>query len=320
MRGLVEIYLGLMRQIIGGTDIALEAIRDEIQISESLGGALHSRVVLGQALVHTVAGQLAPAAELARLVEIITEKAGITYMAGWGRYLQGASALRSHDLEAAIRHFTPARADPHVMHTRSAVDGLVGLAIAQQAIGKPDMAAETMSHLSAFARETRESEHMAIARSGRARLALAQDDIEAAVRWEHAFDGEGHAPTMLIWLENPMITQIRVLIEVGSTESLQKASHRLHRLRHELELLHNTSQLIDIGALQSLALNRQGRTNDALAALDQTITIAEPGGWIWPFVEAGPPMISLLERLVEQSSDGSTYARQLLATCRPVPR
>jgi hypothetical protein len=95
-------------------------------------------------------------------------------------------------------------------------------------------------------------------------LAFARDDVDAAARWAQTFDDEERpATTLFIWLENPVITWIRVLIEVGSPEGLERARHGLNRIRDELESIHNTCQLIDVAVLQSLALHRQGRSDEA---------------------------------------------------------
>jgi LuxR family maltose regulon positive regulatory protein len=300
--------------MIGNGRMAIEAIRNESRDSATPAAPWHSRVLLAQAFVHAVGGQLAPAAEQALRAETIATEAGIDYVTGWARYLQAASAFRSDDLEAAIRHLTPARADPYVMHTRSAIDALVGLALAEQAIERPDIADETMAQLLAFARATEDPEHLAIARSGQARLALARDDVDAAARWAQTFDDEAPpATTFFIWLENPAITWIRVLIEVGSPEGLERASHGVERMRDELESIHNTCQLIDVAVLRSLALHRQERSDDALEALARAVAMAEPGGCVRPFAEPGPTTVSLLERLVERGADHDSYARRLLA-------
>jgi LuxR family maltose regulon positive regulatory protein len=314
IRGLVEIYLAQARQMIGEGHQAVEALRDESGVRASPPAPLQSRVMLARAFVHSVAGHLAPAAEQALRAEIIARKAGIDYVAGWTRYLQGASAFRSSDLDEAIRHFAPARSDPYVMHTRSAIDALVALALAEQAADRPELADDTMAQLQAFARTTGDPEHLAVTRSGHARLALARGDVDGAARWAQSFDDEERpAATLFIWLENPVITWLRVLIEVGSAEELERAGHRLERLHDELGSIHNTSQLIDVAVLRSLALSRHGRTDDALDALARGVAMAEPGGCVRPFVEPGPGIVNLLERLAEDDADHDSYARRLLA-------
>ncbi len=49
-----------------------------------------------------------------------------------------------------------------------------------------------------------------------------------------------------------------------------------------------------------------------MKALKEAMILAEPGGWIRPFVEAGPVMASLLERLDAAGSEQS-YIQRLLA-------
>ena len=79
-------------------------------------------------------------------------------------------------------------------------------------------------------------------------------------------------------------------------------------LRQSTEALNNTYQTIELLVLQSLALERLGSADEALDVLRQAIKLAEPGGWVHPFVELGSPMAELLERLVD---------RKEVSDCRP---
>ena len=74
------------------------------------------------------------------------------------------------------------------------------------------------------------------------------------------------------------------------------------------------NRIIEIRALQALALDRQNRSGEALASLQEALEIAEPGGWLLPFVESGPPMARLLERLAERKgrSDFADRVRMAL--------
>ena len=53
----------------------------------------------------------------------------------------------------------------------------------------------------------------------------------------------------------------------------------------------NLSQNLRLTQSQQLVLTPQ---------LQQAIKLAEPGGWVYPFVESGQPMAKLLERLADQ--------------------
>jgi LuxR family maltose regulon positive regulatory protein len=105
---------------------------------------------------------------------------------------------------------------------------------------------------------------------------------------------------MLMWLEVPAITHLRIMVATGSRESLQQASELLETLRQSAEALHNTYQIIEILVLQCLALEKLGRVDEALEFLQQAIKLAEPDGWVRPFIESGRPIAELLERLAVQ--------------------
>jgi len=60
-----------------------------------------------------------------------------------------------------------------------------------------------------------------------------------------------------------------------------------------------------------MALEKLGRVDEALEVLQQVIKLAEPGSWVYPFVESGRPMAELLERLANQKGV-SDYPRFVL--------
>ena len=75
----------------------------------------------------------------------------------------------------------------------------------------------------------------------------------------------------------------------------------------------NTRQLIDILLLQSLVYQKQSQSDKALATLAGAITLAEPGGFIRPFLDLGPEMAGLLVRLSQRGVAPAYIARILAA-------
>ena len=82
------------------------------------------------------------------------------------------------------------------------------------------------------------------------------------------------------------------------------------------------------GDIAELNFDRQGESvnkfdqqtvtnlTEALDALEEAVAMAAPGGWVRPFVEAGPTMAGLLERLAGRS--GSTeQLHAILEALRP---
>jgi LuxR family maltose regulon positive regulatory protein len=115
-----------------------------------------------------------------------------------------------------------------------------------------------------------------------------------------------------MWLEAPLITQARCFIAEGSKRSLKAATESLRNLKQQCEEWRFTCQIIEIAVLQALALKKRGRADEALDALKDAVALAEPGGWIRPFVEAGQTMADLLMRLRQQNVSVD-YIERILA-------
>lgn len=315
MTGLIEIYAGLARQMIGQEETAIKELTETDLGGHSKRPEFLSRVALAQALIHTVSGELELAAMMSQRVEILSREIGIAYMIGWSHYLPACSHFRSNDLDSAMRLFARVVKRRYSTHTRAAIDSLVGLALTYQGIQRPDDANAMAQRLLEFAHETGDTAHLAVARSAQARIFLAQGDIERATGWVRSFNDAPNPPGIFIWLEVSAITQARVLVAIGTEASLLEAVELLDALRQATEALNNRCQTIEILVLQSLALEKQGLGGEALSVLGQALALAEPRGWIRPFVEPGPPLTVLLEKLPRGRAHDA-YVERILGALR----
>jgi len=100
----------------------------------------------------------------------------------------------------------------------------------------------------------------------------------------------------------PELTWVKVLLARGTTDSQQKADTLRQRLYDLLVDTHNTNWLIDVLALQALLHDSQGDETAAFEKLTESLALAEPGGFIRPFLDLGPPMFDLLNRLAKLKS------------------
>ena len=67
--------------------------------------------------------------------------------------------------------------------------------------------------------------------------------------------------------------------------------------------------------LQALSLQASSDTTQAVATLKQAIHFAEPGGFIQIFIDEGPLMAELLEKILESKIDvPHVYVKKLLST------
>ena len=62
----------------------------------------------------------------------------------------------------------------------------------------------------------------------------------------------------------------------------------------EGEVGYSNRRAIELHILKALASQAQGNGAEALAALEQALSLAEPGGYVRIFVDEGPPMAQLL--------------------------
>ncbi|MGB5709623.1 MAG: LuxR C-terminal-related transcriptional regulator [Waterburya sp.] len=295
-----EIYLGLTLYILGQKQKAINFYYGKLQ-QLSLREFLSTfRLMGGLFFTYMLSGQLSQAAETARQMKNIGEKNASLYAEMWGRYGQACTYLFTNKLESALANFSFIAERRYFMDTRPVIDSLVGLALTYQGLQQQDLAREKVKELVDFAWQTKDLNMLSIAHSAEARLALLQGDLLSAIEWERSFNEELHFPTMFCWLEVPAITQARVLVAVGSEQSLQSATKLLDELWKGTEALHYTCQMIQIGVLQVLALEKQGHRKKAFAVLKLVVTLAEPGGFMSPFLELGNPMANLLRRLYPQ--------------------
>jgi ATP/maltotriose-dependent transcriptional regulator MalT len=127
-----------------------------------------------------------------------------------------------------------------------------------------------------------------------ARLLLAHGRIADAVHWaaERGLDvsDEPGYPR-----EREYLVLVRVLLAQHAPERALGLLARLHALA---EAQGRTGSLIEIQALQAVALHAAGDQAAALGMLAEALTLGAPEGWLRVFVDEGPPMATLVHQLL----------------------
>ena len=296
-RGETEVFWALAGQMVGQKERVVQTLTNRLYYEQKPQAVRMTRLLAALVFVHLLSGDLIKAERAMHQLGNAAAESGNAYAERWTSYLLGYIRYFQNNLEDAAIHLERAVEGRYILHTAPAVDSLSGLTLTYQALGQPDKAAATLELLLEFARRTHDPAYITIAHSCQARLALLQGDQRSAVYWAQTEDPASGAGIMFYWMETPRITQCRALIAQDDSASLEEAAEKLQQYELENQATHNVRQLIEILPLLALARLRQGGRDEAMIILARAVELAEPGGWIRPFLELGPEMAGLLNGL-----------------------
>jgi LuxR family transcriptional regulator, maltose regulon positive regulatory protein len=231
------------------------------------------------------------------------------YQAGLAHLGIAQVLYERNQLEDALQHVTEASALGRQErwfreHER------VSSAWIHQALGEPDSARAAMNEACRLQASPEVSSLWYPAPSERARLLLAQGQPREAERWTDE-RGLTENDEVSYVRERDHLVLARVLLAQRQPE---QALGLLQRLHAQAMTQGRTGSLLELQALQALALDATGGRAAALAALAEALALACPEGYVRVFVDEGAPMASLLHRLAAAHRTGRA---PLPGTVRP---
>ena len=308
------LYLGLARSAVGQSAEVMQELEQSMAENPRASVSLQVHLLGAEVFVQLLAGELAPVPAVCARMRAVTGESDFDNLRAWGYILQGYSQLHRMELEAAIEMFVGATRYQYRFETKGTVDALAGLAMAHQLNGDSEAADNVSRRSWEYALESNDADALAVSRSCRVRLDLLQGDLAGVGDWVRSAPEDPGLPDLLVWLEVPAITRARALAATDSQEDLANARAALKVLRETCLRFHLVYHQIDVEVLDALCLDRMGRPAEAVAVLADAVALAQPGGWVRPFVEAGPRIAGLLERL-GRNDPGSEYLARLRAAC-----
>ncbi len=194
-----------------------------------------------------------------------------------------------------------------------ASQGYLILAQVKQAQGESDQALDLLRQVEKLVSATGSHRLRARLALTRVRLGLRQGEVTAAAQWARDYEqsqaGGGSSLAYQRQLEQTTLARVRLAQgqpDVTLLERLLQTAERADWQQNMIELL----------ALQALALEALGETAKAITTMKRALTLAEPEGYIRLFIDEGPPMAKLL-RLVIAQGILPTYVGQLQASFMP---
>jgi len=201
-----------------------------------------------------------------------------------------------NDLDTAIEYVTRAIAlAQEIGSTSITILGLVVLARIRQATGDIAGAFDVLRQAEDLPQAAGLPQNLAQVAAYRARLCLAQGNLQPAVLWAQT-SGLGVDDALSYRQEAKHMTLARVSIAQGR---VAEAVGLLERLLAAAESAGRTGSVIKILVLLALARRAQGETAQALAAVTRALTLAEPEGYVRTFIDAGPSLARLLSEVLK---------------------
>jgi LuxR family maltose regulon positive regulatory protein len=141
---------------------------------------------------------------------------------------------------------------------------------------------------------------------------LAQGRLRAAIDWANEMIGVGarEGPPAS---DETRLAIARALIAKGDAPSLTRALALLRALLQAAEVEGRAGIVIEALALQALAHGRRGEHANAMTALERSLRLAEPEGYVRLFADLGLPMARLLQEARERAVAPEYVAKLLTA-------
>jgi len=311
-RGGAMFYLGMSMQASGQMQAAERLLVDHYESYGVKNDAYAMLLLESLCFNYLNSGQLEQARQIAQVLLLHATRREVAINKNWGDWFLGVVCYQINELEAAAQYFTQIVENRYTAQITTYRDAVAGLALIYQIQGKSTEACQMMETISQFDLEQRGSEDNRT-RSLRARLVLMQgSNLEPASRWTDTFT-DPPPDEALLWLEEPQVTRVRVLVARGTVADLQLAMQILNALDEIAERTCNTRFKIEILALRALALDAQGDTGQADATLVQALDLARLGGFIRVFADLGEPMQEMLRQLDSQGHSAEMIRRILAA-------
>jgi ATP/maltotriose-dependent transcriptional regulator MalT len=147
-----------------------------------------------------------------------------------------------------------------------------------------------------------------------AELAMRQGNTAKALKWAGAYNPEPLMPMYAFF--SPPMCLAKILVLDDCADSHKRAEALLGKLEEYLTGIHNITFLIETLALQAVLSEKSGHSALAAQQLGRAVSLAQSGGFIRVFVDIGPDLIPLLNRL-DLKGNKLQYVGRILAAFQP---
>jgi LuxR family maltose regulon positive regulatory protein len=315
-RGFALILLALALQMQGDPDQARCVVYDELQQEEASIAVYKTMLLAALGFANWIAADLISLKPAAAQLLKHGQKHDLPETIAVGRFFTGIFHYQRNDLDLAERFLAPVVGTP--VAGELVVPSIVtycqssfALSLTYQATGRVEEARGIIESVIGYMLETGNTDLLEICRAFQADLALRQGHVAEADFWARNYTPKPLTPAYRFY--TPHLTLPKVLLARRTAKSLRESDTILSQIYDYYVPIHNFRVLIDVLVLQAMLHAAQGDESNAFEKLTAALAMAEPGGFIRPFLDPGPEMADLLGRLVKQNPT-LLYAKQILET------
>ena len=298
LRGMCIFYLALNGQANGQGDAIERTLWEDYEAAFDKSDAYAARILGALCFSNLQAGRLEQVRQRAALLLEQIKRTAMPLMEGWAHSWLGMVHYEWNELATAAHHFQVVTRLRYSIHSLPAREGLLGMLRVQIASGDIGGAMEALELLRQYDIDMLGYESPA-ALAAQAELQYLQGGTGGAGRWVDGFS-EPVPEQALVSTHAAHITKARLLLARGTTADVQAAQAIIATHYAIAQRTYNTRFKIILLALRALALDAEKQDSAAGASLQEAIELAQPGGFIRTFVDLGPRMQALLDRLARQ--------------------
>ncbi len=302
-RGGALYYLGMAMQASGQVSEAERMLLDHYESCEDKTNTFSLLLLQVLGFNYLKSGQLDRVRQVADLMLQHCKGSKLEVNTSLAAMFRGIANYEQNFLEEAFRDFELIAENRYTAHFTAYRDAIAGLAIIHWLNGKPGDAWKMVELISNIdmnlsGREDRRTSSL------RAHLMLLESCIDTAGDW---VDSQNAPPPdmALLWLEEPEITRVRILLARQGRNDLQTTQEIINSLEDIIDRTHNTRYKIQILAMRAILSSSSGNALEAESYLKIALDLSRKGGFIRVFLDLGKPMRIMLENIQKRDpSDG----------------
>jgi LuxR family maltose regulon positive regulatory protein len=315
-RGGCGVYLGASLYAGGRATEAEKFLLGQYAAAADKTDSYALRLLLALAVNYIQAGYYESAKRTTQAMLRQATQSRLSVVRGWSHYLLGLIHYEWNELDEAEQHFGEVSDIFFLTQRVVGRNGIIGQALVHQARDRSADALSALDRLSGIDLQFDGREKPDTAAT-RARLFLAQSDLERAERWADQYVEPPDDSALLPWLGHPQLILARCLIARNKTGDVLRALHILDIVGETAESTFNVRITIEVLALRALAKVTQGDSAGARATLISSVELARRGIFIRVYVDLGLPMRRLMTQIAGHGPTAKSVARVLAAFASP---